>query len=60
MVKGDEWDEKNWSWVEAVKKFRKVGYSMDYIFDFSIGIDLKNSTKRTIDVSEIQSGPVTE
>lgn len=52
MVKGDAWDEENWTWVEAVKDFRKVGYSMDYILDFSVGIDLKNSTKRTIDVSE--------
>lgn len=33
-----------------MKKFRKLGYSMDYILDFSVGIDLKNSTQRTIDV----------
>lgn len=50
-VKGDSWDEENWTWVGAVKKFRKLGYSMDYILDFSVGIDLKNSTQRTIDVS---------
>lgn len=50
VVKGDSWDEDNWTWVEAVKKFRKLGYSMDYILDFSVGIDLKNSTQRTIDV----------
>lgn len=52
VVKGDSWDESSWSWVEAVKKFRKEGYSMDYILDFSVGIDLKNSTQRTIDVSK--------
>lgn len=51
VVKGDKWDEKSWDWISAVKEFRKVGYSMDYILDFSVGIDLKNSTKRTIDVS---------
>lgn len=51
MVKGESWDESSWTWVEAVKKFRKEGYSMDYILDFSVGIDLKNSTQRTIDVS---------
>lgn len=51
MVKGEKWDEANWNWIDAVKKFRKVGYSMDYILDFSVGIDLKNSTRRTIDVS---------
>lgn len=51
VIRGDRWDERSqWSWIEAVKDFRKIGYSMDYIFDFSVGIDLKNSTTRTIDV----------
>lgn len=52
VVKGDRWDDTSeWTWIQAVKDFRKLGYSMDYIFDFSIGIDLKNSTTRVIDVS---------
>lgn len=52
IVVGDRWDERSsWSWIQSVKDFRKAGYSMDYIFDFSVGIDLKNSTSRTIDVS---------
>lgn len=51
VVKGDKWDEKStWNWIQAVKDFRKIGYSMDYIFDFSVGVDLKNSLSRTIDV----------
>lgn len=53
-VVGDRWDdESSWNWIQAVKDFRKIGYSMDYIFDFSIGIDLKESLKRIIDVSAI-------
>lgn len=52
VVKSDRWDDKSeWTWIQAVKDFRKLGYSMDYIFDFSVGIDLKNSTSRVIDVS---------
>lgn len=52
VVKGNEWDSRSeWTWTSAVKMFRKIGYSMDYIFDFSIGIDLKKSTSRIIDVS---------
>lgn len=52
VLKGDRWDEKStWSWQQAVKDFRKVGYSMDYVFDFSVGVDLKKSLSRTIDVS---------
>lgn len=52
VIKGDSWNpDSTWTWQWAVKEFRKVGYSMDYIFDFSIGIDLKKSTSRIIDVS---------
>lgn len=51
VVKGDAWEEKLWTWQQSVKEFRKRGYSTDYIFDFSVGTDLKNSTRRIIDVS---------
>lgn len=52
VIVGDAWDQENtWTWQETVKKFRRLGFSMDYIVDFSIGVDLKNSTKRIIDVS---------
>ncbi|KAL5273947.1 Nep2 family protein [Megaselia abdita] len=55
-VLGDTWDEKSWSWTETVKKFREIGFSMDYILDFSIGVDLKNSTRRIIDLDQSQIG----
>lgn len=51
VIKGDAWDEKSWSWQKSVKDFRKLGYSTDYILDFSVGTDLKNSTRRIVDVS---------
>lgn len=52
VIEGESWDADNsWSWQETVKKFRKMGFSMDYIIDFSISVDLKNSTTRIIDVS---------
>lgn len=51
LIEGDSWNaDDNWTWQEQVKKFRKAGFSMDYIIDFSIGVDLQNSTKRIIDV----------
>ena len=37
---------------ELVYKFRKNGYSTDYLFDFSIATDLKNSTWRTIYIDQ--------
>lgn len=52
VIKGDSWEEKSWTWQKSVKEFRDRGYSTDYIFDFSVGSDLKNSTRRIIDVSE--------
>lgn len=53
VVKGDSWDENKWTWQQSVKDFRKRGYSTDYIFDFSVGTDLKNSSRRIIDVRVI-------
>lgn len=51
VLEGDEWDAGDFDWRKSVYKFRKMGYSVDYFIDFSVGIDLKNSTKRIIDVS---------
>ena len=53
VVVGDAWDEDAFVWYEMIYKFRKVGYSVDYFIDFSITVDLKNSTFRTIDVSSL-------
>ncbi|KRF83081.1 neprilysin-2 isoform X3 [Drosophila virilis] len=53
LIEGDSWNaDDSWTWQEQVKKFRKAGFSMDYIIDFSIGVDLQNSTKRIIDVDQ--------
>lgn len=51
-VKGDDWDESKWTWQSAVKSLRDSGYSTDFILDFSVSTDLKNSTRRIIDVSD--------
>lgn len=51
VLEGDAWKEDNFNWKDSVYKFRTKGYSVDYFIDFSIGVDLKNSTIRIIDVS---------
>ena len=51
VVQGDSWDEESFVWYNNVYEFRRVGYSIDYLIDFSITTDLKNSSYRTIDVS---------
>ena len=44
----DDWNEDAFDWEQLVYIFRENGYSTDYLFDFSIATDLKNSTWRTI------------
>lgn len=50
VLDGDSWNDGDFDWKTATYKFREVGYSVDYFIDFSIGVDLKNSTTRVIDV----------
>ncbi|XP_011494888.1 PREDICTED: membrane metallo-endopeptidase-like 1 isoform X1 [Ceratosolen solmsi marchali] len=56
VLMGDNWIDSNFNWKESVYKFRRMGYSVDYFLDFSIGIDLKNSTKRVIDLDQASLG----
>lgn len=51
VVKGDAWFEDGFNWVETLKKFRLMGLETGIVFSFAVSIDLKNSTKRVLDVS---------
>ncbi|XP_062561585.1 neprilysin-2 isoform X2 [Armigeres subalbatus] len=57
VLSGDNWNaDSSWSWTKSVKDFRLKGYSTDYFFDFSVGTDLKNSTRRIIDTDQAALG----
>ncbi|CAK9798490.1 Nep2 [Anthophora plagiata] len=56
VLEEDNWNENSFNWKESVYKFRKMGYSVDYFIDFSVGVDLKNSTKRIIDLDQASLG----
>ncbi|XP_061704428.1 neprilysin-2 isoform X3 [Cydia pomonella] len=56
VLEGTAWNENAFSWEKSVYKFRAAGYSVDYFFDFSIGVDVKNSTKRIIDLDQASLG----
>ncbi|KAK2585581.1 hypothetical protein KPH14_010214 [Odynerus spinipes] len=56
VLEGDNWNEETFDWKDSVYKFRKLGYSVDYFLDFSIGPDLKNSTMRLIDLDQASLG----
>lgn len=51
VVKGDLWSGENFVWAEIVKKFRRMGLETSVFFALSVVTDLKNSTRRVLDVS---------
>ena len=54
LLDGDSWDKKNpqFKWYELVWRFRELGYSVDYLLDFSVTADLKNSSWRVLDIDQ--------
>ncbi|KAL7644945.1 UNVERIFIED_CONTAM: hypothetical protein RMT77_004762 [Armadillidium vulgare] len=48
VLEGDSWNEGNFSWIQVNYMNRKIGFSVDYLFDFSVTTDLKNSSWRMI------------
>lgn len=53
VVKGDSWSDDAFEWAEVVKKFRRMGLETRVIFTLSVVTDLRNSTKRVLDVSKL-------
>jgi len=56
VLEGDSWDEESFNWIESVYTFRQHGYSTDYLIDFSIVTDSKNSSWRVIDIDQASLG----
>ena len=48
VLEGQSWNEAGFQWDETTYEFRKQGYSTDYLFDFSISTDIRNSSWRVI------------
>ncbi len=53
VLEGDAWDSAAFDWKETVYRFRRHGYSTDYLVDFSIVTDSKNSSWRVIDIDQV-------
>jgi hypothetical protein len=51
VLDGDAWDDSKFDWRQSVFNFRAMGYSVDYFMDFSVSVDAKNSSYRSISVS---------
>ncbi|XP_076028904.1 M13 family metallopeptidase neprilysin 2 isoform X2 [Oratosquilla oratoria] len=52
VVEGSSWDPSAFEWNKNIYINRKLGYSIDYLFDFSVTVNIKNSTWRIIDVDQ--------
>jgi len=56
VLEGGAWEEEKFNWLETVYTFRSHGYSTDYLIDFSIVTDSKNSSWRVIDIDQASLG----
>jgi len=52
LLEGDKWNQEGYKWYEMIYKFREEGYSVDYLVDFSVTTDLKNSSWRILDLDQ--------
>ena len=52
LLEGDSWDKDKFKWFEMVYRFRDEGFSIDYLINFSVTTDLRNSSWRTLDLDQ--------
>jgi len=52
LLEGDSWVQEGFKWYDMVYNFRDMGYSVDYLVDFSVSTDLKNSSWRILDLDQ--------
>lgn len=50
VVKGDEWNERDWNWMEINKRMSADGLEDALVFSLSILTDQRNSSRRILDV----------
>ena len=60
LLEGDSWNQDGFKWFEMVYRFRDEGFSVDYLVDFSVDTDLKNSSWRVLDLDQASTGMARE
>jgi membrane metallo-endopeptidase-like protein 1 len=60
LLEGNDWAKDEFKWYDMVYRFRDVGYSIDYLVDFSVTTDLKNSSWRVLDLDQPSPGMARE
>ncbi|XP_058798010.1 neprilysin-2-like [Phymastichus coffea] len=52
VLDGKSWNESAFDWKKSVVQFRNTGYSINYFIDFEINVDMKNNSRRLIDLDQ--------
>jgi len=52
LLEGIEWKDEGFKWYEQMYNHREHGFSVDYIIDFSVSTDLKNSSWRAMSLDQ--------
>ena len=60
LLEGKSWNKEGFKWYEMVYRFRDMGYSVDYLVDFSVTTNLKNSSWRVLDLDQPSFGMARE
>jgi len=48
VVESESWNDHLWSWQMVIQHFEVLGFSMNHVYDISIDVDMKNSSRRII------------
>ena len=60
VLEGDKWNDKDFKWFNLSAQFKDVGFSSDYLINFSVTSDLRNSSRRVLDLDQPRLGMSTE
>ena len=52
LLEGSSWTGDNFKWYTQMYKHREHGFSVDYMYDFSVSTDLKNSSWRAMSLDQ--------
>lgn len=50
-IEGATWNESSWDWIESLREMREIGLTTNYLLATSIGAHLKNSSTRSLRVT---------
>ena len=53
---GELWQSDSFDWAEAINRNRQLGFPNSYLFRFSVTADVKNYTRRMVNINDPRLG----